>query len=62
MEHLAMLRRWYFRGRRTGEVFLQDKDGSLPMRRLVRGISRVYRGEKPEAEIPPNKSNAHLSS
>jgi len=22
----------------------------LPMRRIVRGISRVYRGEKPEAE------------
>jgi excinuclease ABC subunit C len=49
MEHLAILKRWYYRGSRMGEIFLADHKGELPMRRIVRGISRVYRGEKPEA-------------
>lgn len=48
MEHLAILKRWYFRGTRIGEVFLANQKGELPFRRIVRGISRVYRGEKPE--------------
>jgi excinuclease UvrABC nuclease subunit len=50
MEHLAILRRWYYRGTRVGEIFLADDKGMLPMRRIVRGISRVYRGEKPEVQ------------
>ena len=50
MEHLAILRRWYYRGTRLGEIFLADEKGILPFRRIVRGISRVYRGEKPEAQ------------
>lgn len=54
MEHLAILRRWYYRSRHTGEIFLVDEQGQLPMRRLVRGISRVYRGEKPEPESAEN--------
>ena len=52
MEHLAILKRWYYRGTRIGEIFFADEKGMLPMRRVVRGISRVYRGEKPEAEPP----------
>jgi excinuclease UvrABC nuclease subunit len=50
MEHLALLKRWYYRGSRTGEIFFADAKGELPMRRIVRGISRVFRGEKPEPE------------
>jgi excinuclease UvrABC nuclease subunit len=52
MEHLAILKRWYFRGKRAGELFLTDQGGALPMRRLVRGISRVYRGEKEDGVVP----------
>jgi excinuclease UvrABC nuclease subunit len=48
MEHLALLKRWYYRGTRMGEIFFADEEGHLPMRRVVRGISRVYRGERPE--------------
>jgi excinuclease UvrABC nuclease subunit len=51
MEHIALLKRWYYRGSRTGEVFFADTKGELPMRRVVRGISRVFRGEKPEIEV-----------
>jgi excinuclease ABC subunit C len=50
MEHLALLKRWYYRSSRMGEIFFADEKGNLPMRRIVRGISRIYRGEKPEAE------------
>jgi excinuclease UvrABC nuclease subunit len=50
MEHLALLKRWYYRSSRLGEIFFADEKGTLPMRRLVRGISRVYRGEKSEVE------------
>jgi excinuclease ABC subunit C len=52
MEHLAQLKRWYYRGRRVGEIFLADDKGVFPMRRIVRGIGRVVRGEGPEEEIP----------
>jgi excinuclease ABC subunit C len=50
MEHLALLKRWYYRGSRSGEIFFADGKGELPLRRIVRGISRVYRGEKAEPE------------
>jgi excinuclease ABC subunit C len=49
MEHITLFKRWYYRGTRTGEIFFADEKGNLPMRRVVRGISRVFRGEKPEA-------------
>ena len=52
MEHLAILKRWYYRGTRVGEIFFADNKGELPMRRIVRGISRVLRGEKLEASLP----------
>jgi hypothetical protein len=50
MEHLAILKRWFYRGARTGEIFFADGKGERPMRRIVRGIGRVYRGEAPETE------------
>jgi excinuclease UvrABC nuclease subunit len=53
MEHLAVLKRWYYRGTRIGEIFFADAKGELPMRRIVRGISRVFRGEKPEPDAKP---------
>ena len=58
MEHLALLKRWFYRGSRTGELFFADTKGELPMRRIVRGISRVFRGEKPDAEISGRSENA----
>lgn len=52
MEHLAILKRWCYRGTRKGEIFFADAKGELPMRRIVRGISRVYRGEPPDIPAP----------
>jgi excinuclease UvrABC nuclease subunit len=50
MEHLALVKRWYYRGHRIGEIFLADDKGVFPMRRVVRGIGRVLRGERPEVD------------
>ncbi len=51
MEHLALLKRWYYRSVKTGELFLTDSPGELPMRRVVRGVSRVFRGENPVGDL-----------
>jgi excinuclease UvrABC nuclease subunit len=48
MEHLAILKRWCYGGARAGEIFFADAKGELPVRRLVRGIGRVFKGEAPE--------------
>jgi excinuclease ABC subunit C len=48
MEHLAILKRWFYRGTRAGEIFFADARGELPLRRVVRGIGRIYKGEAPE--------------
>ena len=51
MEHLALLKRWYYRTTKVGELFLADSNGELPMRRVVRGVSRVFKGEKPAGDL-----------
>jgi excinuclease UvrABC nuclease subunit len=51
MEHLALLKRWYYRSVKTGELFLDDSNGELAMRRVVRGVSRVFRGERPAGDL-----------
>jgi hypothetical protein len=55
MEQLAYLKRWYYRTSKTGEIFFANDKGELPLRRLVRGISRVFRGEPPAGE--PNETS-----
>ena len=47
-EHLAILKRWYYRSTRVGEIFFADEKGEWPFRRIVRGVGRVAQGEKPQ--------------
>lgn len=49
-EELAMLKRWYYRSHKVGDIFCANENGELPWRRIVRGVGRVHRGEK---EIAP---------
>lgn len=51
MEQLSMLKRWYYRSSRTGEIFFADEKGTWPLRQIVRGIGRVYRGEKTQEKV-----------
>ena len=50
MEHLAILKRWCYRGTRKGEIFFANQKGELPMRHIVRGIGRVYKEESPQTQ------------
>jgi hypothetical protein len=50
-DHLAILKRWYFRNRKTGELFLSDAKKELPMRRVVRAVGRVFRGERAAPDL-----------
>jgi excinuclease ABC subunit C len=55
-EHLSLLARWYYRpvNRRTGEIFFRDEtrhrdlegERAFPLSRILRGISRVFCGQK----------------
>jgi excinuclease ABC subunit C len=49
-EALALLKRWYYRTHKTGEIILARRDGELPMRKIINAITRVSRGEKAVAE------------
>ena len=60
MEHLAILKRWYYRSSRIGEIFFADEKGTLPLRRIVRGIARVYRGEK--SALPPSPAHGAVAA
>jgi excinuclease ABC subunit C len=51
-EELAMLKRWYYRSHKVGEIVFAKSDGELPMRRIANAAGRVLRGEKQPAEIP----------
>jgi excinuclease ABC subunit C len=46
MEELAILKRWYYRSHKVGEIIFARAAGELPMRKLGNAIGRVYRGEK----------------
>lgn len=55
-DHLALLKRWYYRPekQRVGEIFFAERgqdgktSGSFPLKKVLRGISRVFAGV-PEA-------------
>jgi excinuclease ABC subunit C len=51
-EELAILRRWYYRTHKTGEIFFANNQGELPVRRISNGMQRVLRGEKEAAAMP----------
>ena len=47
MEELAMVKRWYYRSHKVGEIVLAKPDGNLSIRRVVNAVGRVAKGEKP---------------
>ena len=46
-DHLALLRRWYYRPekQRTGELLLPNPDGSWPIRRILNAAARAALGD-----------------
>jgi hypothetical protein len=58
-DHLALFKRWYYRKNHKGEIFVTHS-GELPVRRIVRGISRVFRGEV--EEVPAQRIEESINS
>lgn len=56
MEHLALLKRWYFRGSRTGEIFFRGDDGRWPARKIANGIARLLGTEERQKEADSSPS------
>lgn len=58
-EHLSLLKRWYYRSHKAGEIVLRKADGSWPLRKIANAVERVSprRGggtaEKGEGEAEP---------
>ncbi|HYK36274.1 excinuclease ABC subunit C [Alloacidobacterium sp.] len=48
-DHLCLFSRWFYRSQtqRAGEVFFADSVDDLPLRQILRGISRVYSNNRP---------------
>jgi excinuclease UvrABC nuclease subunit len=40
-EHLAILKRWYYRSHKVGEIVFRNDDGSWPLRKLANACERV---------------------
>ena len=60
-DHLALLRRWYYRPekQRAGELFLPNPDGGWPRRRILRGAARAVLGDpKPMQETDRDGAQA----
>lgn len=53
-EHLSLLARWYYRppARRVGEIFFRDEHQEFPRAKILRGVSRVFCGQKEVPETP----------
>ncbi|HEY1937681.1 MAG TPA: excinuclease ABC subunit C [Candidatus Angelobacter sp.] len=49
-EELAILKRWYYRSHRVGEIFFANDEGEFPIRRIMRGATRMSNGEDEAAE------------
>jgi excinuclease ABC subunit C len=60
-EELALLKRWYYRTHKLGEIILARTDGELPIRKLANAVTRVSTGEKqPAANGPASQESSPL--
>ncbi|HWZ43380.1 MAG TPA: hypothetical protein VNW97_07870 [Candidatus Saccharimonadales bacterium] len=57
MEELALLKRWYYRSHKVGEIVLAKPGGDLSVRKVANAVQRVHRNEKesmPATNQTPN--------
>lgn len=51
-EELALLKRWYYRTHKVGEIIFADRNGEISLRKLGNAVGRVRRGEKEMLSSP----------
>jgi hypothetical protein len=56
-EQLAILKRWYYKSNRVGEIFLREHDSDWPWRRILNGVSRVFVGHK-QQDLEPQSTQS----
>ncbi|HKD14154.1 MAG TPA: hypothetical protein VKE71_06355 [Candidatus Angelobacter sp.] len=61
-EELAILKRWYYRSHKVGEIIFAKDDGQWPMRKLGNAVGRVYRGEKTLETTKDTKESAQFTT
>ena len=59
-EELAILKRWYFRSHKVGEIIFARSDGEMPVRKLANAVGRIYRNEK--EPVIPQQQEVHPPS
>jgi excinuclease UvrABC nuclease subunit len=57
MEELAILKRWYYRSHKVGEIVLADDRGSLSARKIANAAERVLQRAKPERTTEGTKEH-----
>ena len=58
MEELAILKRWYYRSHKVGEIIVAGNDGVLSARKIANAAQRLYKGEKEGANLQaPQEEN-----
>ena len=61
MEELAILKRWYYRSHKVGEVVLADDRGSLSARKIANAAERVLQRAKPEKTTEDTKEHEGIT-
>ena len=58
MEELAILKRWYYRSHKVGEIIVAGNDGVLSARKIANAAQRLYKGEKegPNLQAPQEEN------
>jgi excinuclease UvrABC nuclease subunit len=55
-EELAILKRWYYRSHKTGEIIFARVDGELPIRKLLNAVHRVAHPKTETANDPTGEA------
>jgi len=62
-EHLAILKRWYYRSHKTGEIVFRNPDGTWPVRKLQNAVNRIREprrhGDMEPSPVSDQPSDTH---
>jgi excinuclease UvrABC nuclease subunit len=60
MEELAILKRWYFRSHKVGEIIVAGTDSGLSVRKIANALLRVHRGRRETSTAPPRAETSPI--
>jgi excinuclease ABC subunit C len=57
-EELAILKRWYYRTHKIGDIVFATLEGDLSARKIANAAGRIYRGERAAALMPAEETSS----